>query len=350
MCNLVGYDVDTLLTMSWQQLTAPDDVPGDTEAIAELVAGRRESYRTRKRYLRADGRVIWCDESVGSLRRGEREAKHLVSQIIDITEEVEAQDELARQGQRNRALAERLRAELDSAARYVASILPGDLPGPVHVTSRYLPSLEIVGDSYNYSWIRDDQLGDHLIVYLIDVSGHGVEPALVSMSVHNLLRSGSLSRTTLLSPDRVLAELNRLFDMERHGGNYSTIWYGVYQTSTRTLSYASAGHPPAIALTGTTATLLPAQSMPLGMFGDAEFSTTVHPIPPGCQLLLYSDGAFEFTRADGRIHTLGEFLALCSTTADDPDWSLDDLLGTLLQRTATGAFEDDCALIRLHFD
>ena len=31
--------------------------------------------------------------------------------------------------------------------------------------------------------------------------------------------------------------------MDRQGGNYFTMWYGVYQKSTRTLRYASAGHP-----------------------------------------------------------------------------------------------------------
>ena len=83
-----------------------------------------------------------------------------------------------------------LTAGLDSASNYVSSILPGELEGPVRVSSRYLPSQQLGGDSFDYRWIDDD----HLIAYLIDVSGHGIGPALLSVSVHNLLRSGSLPR------------------------------------------------------------------------------------------------------------------------------------------------------------
>ena len=80
------------------------------------------------------------------------------------------------------SLARRLMAELGSAARYVTSILPDDLDGPVPVTSRYIPSEELGGDSFDHRWIDDD----HLITYLVDVSGHGVGPAMFSVSVHNL--------------------------------------------------------------------------------------------------------------------------------------------------------------------
>jgi hypothetical protein len=129
------------------------------------------------------------------------------------------------------ALARRLMSELSGAARYVSSILPTDLDGPVPVTSRYIPSEELGGDSFDYRWVDDD----HLIAYVVVVSGHGIGPAAFSVSVHNLLRSGTIDDDTLRDPGRVLTELNRLFQMEQQDGNYFTIWYGVYQPSTRTL-------------------------------------------------------------------------------------------------------------------
>jgi len=51
------------------------------------------------------------------------------------------------------------------------------------------PPRTVPEDCFDYYWIGDD----HLLVYLIDVSGHGLEPALLSVSVHNMLRSGSLN-------------------------------------------------------------------------------------------------------------------------------------------------------------
>ena len=244
-----------------------------------------------------------------------------------------------------RSHANRVSAELRSGAEYVASILPGPLEGPVHVSSRYLPSHELAGDSFDYRWIDDD----HLIVYLIDVSGHGIGPALLSVSVHNVLRSGSMPIATLLAPEAVLAELNRLFQMERHGGNYFTIWYGVYEMSSHTIRFASAGAPPAIAHSPAGAgapVALSTPATPLGMFEDAVYGSERFCVPPGGRIVIYSDGAYEDARVDGRRWVWSDFRDLLTRI---PGSSLDDLVATLQSLTPDGTFEDDCSLIQLDF-
>ncbi|MBU3749123.1 MAG: hypothetical protein FGM52_01500 [Mycobacterium sp.] len=222
------------------------------------------------------------------------------------------------------------------------------MSGPVRVSSRYLPTRYLGGDVFDYRWIDDD----HLIITLLDVSGHGVESALLSVSVHNLLRSGSMSVDTLRSPQRVLTELNRLFPMESHGGHYFTVWYGVYRRSTRTLTYASAGHPPALVFTPTSTE--PDESLtnspPVGMLEDGEFLAATYQVDHGTQILLYSDGAFEHRTADGGSSTLGQFIDLCAgLAAAAPGWSLDDLLARLRNLSAEDTFDDDCALIQVDF-
>ena len=230
----------------------------------------------------------------------------------------------------------------------MASILPGDIDdGRVRISSRYVPSRELGGDSYDYRWIDDD----HLIAYLVDVSGHGVESAMVAVSVHNLLRSGTLPRATLLEPDAMLAELNRLFPMESQGGNYFTAWYGVYQPSNRTLRYASAGHPPALALVGGRGgvehTQLATAAIPVGILPDTTFATSSYVVPAGADILLYSDGAFELSMADGGWMSLPKFIEICTGIAGADGWTLDALVVELLNISALGIFEDDCTLVRL---
>jgi len=87
---------------------------------------------------------------------------------------------------------------------------------------------------------------DNLAVYLLDVSGHGVGAALLSVSILNALRSQTLSETEFKNPGEVLSALNGAFPGEKHDDMFFTIWYGVYTKSTRTLNYASGGHPPAL--------------------------------------------------------------------------------------------------------
>ena len=243
------------------------------------------------------------------------------------------------------SLARRLMAELSGAARYVTSILPSDLAAPVPITSRYIPSDELGGDTFDHQWIDDD----HLIIHLADVSGHGIAPAMFSVSVHNLLRSGTLDSDTLKDPGRTLTELNRLFPMERQAGNYFTIWYGVYQPSTHTLRYAGAGHPPAIVLPpdASDPIQLASDSIPVGVMEDVTFETRSCQLAKGSALLIYSDGAFEMTLSGGRSWTLEDFINLCSHTARNPDWTLDDLVDELRKRTQGGQFDDDCTLVRV---
>ncbi len=243
------------------------------------------------------------------------------------------------------SLARRLMSELGGAARYVTSILPRDLDAPIPVTSRYIPSDELGGDSFDHRWIDDD----HLVSYLVDVSGHGIAPAMFSVSVHNLLRSGTLDHDTLQDPGRVLTELNRLFPMDRQGGNFFTIWYGVYQPSTRTLRYARAGHPPALVLTtdGSGPVLLESGSVPIGVLADITYETHDYHLPPNADLLIYSDGAYELALPGGGHWALEEFIDLCADTARSPDWTLDDLVRQLRNRSETGHFDDDCTLVRV---
>ena len=257
----------------------------------------------------------------------------------EVTERVE-------QAQRIAASENRLASELSGAARYVASIMPGALDGPVEVTSRHLAAGELSGDSFGYRWVDDD----HLQFYVVDVSGHGMAPAMVSVSVHNLLRSATFDREKLLEPAAVLTELNRLFQMEGHGGNYFTIWYGVYQASTRLLRFASAGHPPAIVLSpNASPTQLATKSLPVGLLDDTEFGTAEYEVPPETDIVVCSDGAFDVASPNGTPWSQPEFVDLCGRTAQSDDWTLDSLLDGVNAVSGGEPFGDDCTLVRLSF-
>ena len=71
-------------------------------------------------------------------------------------------------------------------------------------------------------------------------------------------------------------------------------------------------------------------------------------VPPGCRLLLYSDGAFELGPADGRRFTLADFKNVATRLAGSRA-SIDELVEELRALTPAGGFEDDCSLIGLRF-
>lgn len=345
MCELFGCDAEEFGQTTWPELTAPEYVDACLVEVRDIMSGQADSYRMNKRFVHADGHHIWGDFALSCVRNLEGDVEFLIGQITDITAELRARNNLAISEERNRLLVESLQSELGSAAKYVQAVLPDDLDGPVSVSARYLPSNTLGGDCFDFLWIDDD----HMMVYLLDVSGHGVESALVAVSVHNMLRSASLSTQTLLQPDQVLAALNRQFAMERQDLNYFTIFYGVYQLSSATFTYASGGHPPALLFSDGRVTVLTCQSPPVGIFDNTAFTSTVLPVPPGSQILVCSDGAYEFRLDDGVRFDHKKYVDICTRLAGSPDWSLDDLIDQLRRLSASRSFDDDCCLVSLRF-
>lgn len=244
---------------------------------------------------------------------------------------------------------ERMDQELAEAAGYVRSLLPEEVRGAVVVDSRFLPSHELGGDSFDYFWVDDD----HFVMYLADASGHGLAAALPSISLHNQLRSRSLS-VDLREPAEVLKALNSGFQMERQQGRYLTLWYGVYQPSSRTLRFASAGHPPALLWSEdgeSPASWLKGQGMALGLFEDATYITESHAVDHGACLLVYSDGLYEVARPDEPMGSLPEFVDLVEGCRDllRGEDGLDRLQARIQTINGDASFTDDYSVFRIIF-
>jgi len=330
--------------------------PGSAERLEEILVKQADIGRALVRG--ADGVSHWIHLHSKPFydSTGRRDGVVVSFRVIDdeVATEDRAQQQISQRDERNRSLAgslqaqtTRLLSQLSSAARYKKSILPADLDGAVAVTARYFPAEELGGDSYDFRYIDED----HLVVYLVDVSGHGVEPALLSVSVHNLLRSGTVGTATLLQPDVMLTELNRLFQMDQHDGHYFTIWYGVYQASTATLRFSSAGHPPALLMAaGGTPDQLAATSIPIGIEQTAEFQVGERIVTSGADIVLYSDGALELGLSGGRQRSIEEFGEVWARTARRPDWNLNEFVAELRGDAPTDPSPDDCTLVRLRIN
>jgi two-component system phosphate regulon sensor histidine kinase PhoR len=87
LCEMLGYDAEALSARGFQELTHPEDLDADLEQFDQAVAGTIDSYRLRKRYLHADGHVVWGDLSVAAVRGCDGAPLHFVSQVLDVTEQ-----------------------------------------------------------------------------------------------------------------------------------------------------------------------------------------------------------------------------------------------------------------------
>ncbi len=189
-----------------------------------------------------------------------------------------------------------LKQELEQAEQYVKSLLPQKLDDSFLRTDWiFKSSTALGGDCFGYGWIDSDNFG----MYLLDVCGHGVGAALLSVSVMNVLRSQSLPDVNFLKPSQVLYALNNAFDMEKQNNMYFSLWYGIYNVKTRKLTYASGGHPPAILIyPDGNVKELSTKGMIIGGISDMEFAEDVTDVPALSQLYIFSDGVYEIQRND----------------------------------------------------
>lgn len=251
------------------------------------------------------------------------------------------EDQLAEANLELQNTQKRLSEELTEAANYIFSILPEPRSAEPRTQWLLVPSTELGGDSFGYHEID----ANHIAFYLLDVCGHGVGAALLSVTAINVLRSSALPNTDFRDPGAVLSALNDAFPMERQNNMYFTIWYGVYQRNSGELRYASAGHPASILRRADgSALMLSTPGLAVGMMEGMMYRTATCQILPGDRLHLISDGTFEVETGPGEMLAFDTFVERLAAT-DKPNEVLDWVRGL----NGPGPLPDDFSLLAIDF-
>lgn len=284
----------------------------------------------------------FSEHDISVLRRmGEMAEREL--QMVEVIEAqaklLETQAELVR-------TRDQLTGELNEAARYVRSRLPAPVTeGPVRIDWRYEASSHVGGDAFGYHWVDESRLA----LYLLDVSGHGVGAALLSSSIHAAISSGNLTGADASDPASVITALDRAFPMDANDHKFFTCFYGVIDTGTGEIAYASAGHPPAYLITPDgRREALGATSSVVGISFGLDAPAARAEAPRGSRLYCFTDGAFEIPSPSGDGLLMPSGLAgVIEGSAGTPD-----RLGAITDRLREmngGGFHDDYSLIELEF-
>ena len=142
--------------------------------------------------------------------------------------------------------------------------------------------------------------------------------------------------------------------MEEYGDKFFTIWYGVYDRASSSISYSSGGHPPPLLFEDDA----PAPGEPVQLSCSApmigavpwpEFETGSHKIAAGSRLYLYSDGVHEIHKADGGEWTFDEFVAFMSQAPDPSVSILDRLLEHVQELNGSAELDDDFSIVEARF-
>lgn len=191
--------------------------------------------------------------------------------------------------------------------------------------------------------------GRRACVILGDVSGKGVESASVSAAVKTALGAYAWEG---LSPAHMVRLLNDFLLGFSRLETFATLFVGIADLRHATLTYCSAGHPPALLLREKTGEMetLDVQSGVVGAFEGMAYRDGRISIAAGDRLVLYTDGVTEARDPKGAFFGEQGLRDAVMEQSEGPfDTMLDRLLSTLDAFTGR-SLEDDVALVALRFD
>lgn len=248
--------------------------------------------------------------------------------------------------------------DLERAAILQTGVLPRQkLFGRLCVDWYFQPAQYIGGDTFNYFPVNDDLL----FFYSIDVSGHGISSALLSMCLQTLLSStGELCCIEELTrenanefPTRLAERLNyHLNHMLDTGDHYLTLIVGLVDTAEERLYFAQAGHPQPFLLNPATGALekVECTGFPIGLLPDMEYETIQKPFPPGSRFIMYSDGLLELQKPSGEPFTEADLQDHLQDLMEYPASQVMSHLGDKLGLTKAGVGKpDDISLLVIDF-
>jgi sigma-B regulation protein RsbU (phosphoserine phosphatase) len=202
---------------------------------------------------------------------------------------------------------ERKNTELAIAAEIQQSFLPDTITQieGFDIAAKSVMAKEVGGDFFDvipFEIIPYSK--DRLGILIADVSGKGI-PAALFMALSRIVVR--VNATWFKDrPDKAIRNANSIITADSKSGMFVTLFYGVLDTSSRSLTYVNAGHNPPLICHGTDGSFsdLPATGIAMGALPDAEYFSVTLGLGKGDVIVLYTDGITEAENA--RLEMFGE--------------------------------------------
>jgi len=300
--RLTGYPADGVLGRNCRFLQGDSSDPSTVSDIRHAIQEGRECVVELLNY-RKDGTPFWNRLSITPVTDDSGEVTHFIGVQSDVTARKNAEDELSRANVELARANRRISEDLESAAKIQQGFLPPemiDIEG-LDIAWALRPCDELAGDTLNVVPLDER----HVEFYAIDVSGHGVPAALLSVTLNHFLapaggRLGidhspqATDGERIVPPAEITNTLNKKFPYDIERNQFFTLVYGVYDIENRVFSFVSAGHPPLIHLPRSGESRHQwALGPPIGIKPDFEYKQNTLEMAPGDRIYLYSDGLIE---------------------------------------------------------
>jgi serine phosphatase RsbU (regulator of sigma subunit) len=240
---------------------------------------------------------------------------------------------------------EEISSDLKMAKQIQQKLQPERIPAieEVDISGFQIPCKEIGGDYYDVLQLSDKKVA----VLVADVSGKGISGALVMSNFQSVVHSLA---PKILSPGKLLGELNTAVSKIVTPGRFVTFFYGILDLDSREFTYGNAGHNyPMLCRANGQVEELKEGGLFLGPFPQGNWEDYRIQLGTGDILLLYTDGVTEAEiRKTGEQYgeeRLKRFLS--ENRAQAAEQTHKGLVRALEDFTGSRLFDDDVTILTM---
>lgn len=315
----------------------------------QVLGGGDPILNSERSDFGTEGNTHWSLTTKIPLRDSQGKITGIVGVSHDITRRKMAEDELRR-------YTEEMEADVRMACRIQEAFLPRAYPvfprgvppeaSALRFAHRYFPATTLGGDFVHILPLSDSRCG----VLICDVMGHGVRAGLLTALIRGVVEE---LEDRASDPAHVIGEINRgLMPIMEQTGElvFATASFAVIDIDSATLSYCNAGHPWPLVRRGSSgavdALMSPDPEPAAGLVENFAYTSSTTSFEPGDCLLLYTDGLFEASDANGAMYGEARLRQLVGANPQATGAEIiDHLIADIRTFTGRSEFEDDiCAI------
>ncbi len=255
---------------------------------------------------RKDGELFYENASIFDIRDADGTVRNLAKIAEDITRRKNDEIQIER-------LYTSLMEDIELASAVQSYLLPEWLVHEknISVTSVYTPSEKIGGDVFDIIQISESQY----VVYVGDISGHGVQAALIMTAVKSTINMLVNIEKDNLRPHYIINKLNEILSKDFFENNYLTIIFCLFDLKNNSIRCLNAGHPAIIEYNKTTSAtkiIDIGSSIPVGWMASYQYEEAEEiniEMSPDSIYFIYTDGLFECLNSEGQELGMGGFIS-----------------------------------------
>lgn len=248
-----------------------------------------------------------------------------------------------------------IKHDLESAAELQRYFLPepASTIGDCRFDWLFLPSVYVSGDAFNYFPIDSKRTA----FYIVDVAGHGLPAAFLSVSLSRFLGPDTFYRNALLNgddessdlykPATAVTEMNKTFLSRGRNSEYFTMIYGIVDSETNKITFCQAGHPhPFLMKKDGEIITLGRNGFPVGILAEANYEDQEIDFFPGDRFILYTDGITECAGIRKKVSTQNKLVDfLTDNKALDGGKMTENIPAALKLWSEKDEFTDDITML-----